>query len=50
MLNKSEKSYFWVKIFLLLIVVFFVAMAFVQPKPVIEQVEKPYVITPHAQQ
>ncbi|MBQ9089490.1 MAG: hypothetical protein IJY58_00360 [Alphaproteobacteria bacterium] len=49
MLNKSEKSHFFIKILLLLVIVFFVAMAFVQPKPVIEQVEKPYVIISHAQ-
>lgn len=49
MLNKSEKKYLFIKILSVLVVLFFIVMAFIQPKPVIEQVEKPYVVTENAQ-
>ncbi len=49
MFNKPEKSYLLPKIIIGLIVIFFVAMAFIQPKPVVVQVEKPYVVTENAQ-
>lgn len=49
MLNKSEKKYLFIKILSVLVVLFFIVMAFIQPKPTIEQVEKPYVVTENAQ-
>ena len=44
MLNKSEKKYFLIKILMLIVVVFFVAMAFIQPKTSVQHIEKPLVI------
>lgn len=49
MLNKSEKKYYAIKIFACLIVVFFIAMAFINPKPTVEHVEKPFNLSAHAQ-
>lgn len=44
MLNKSEKKYFFTKILLVVVLVFFVAMAFIQPKPNVQHVEKPFTV------
>ncbi len=49
MLNKSEKKYLLLKILVTVLVVFFVVMAFINPKPTIEQIEKPYTVSENAQ-
>lgn len=49
MLNKSEKKYYTVKICACLIIVFFVVMAFINPKPNVEHIEKPFTLSAHAQ-
>ncbi len=48
MFNKSEKSYLLPKIIVAAVVIFFTVMAFIQPKPFVEQVEKPYVVGENA--
>lgn len=49
MLNKSEKKYITAKVLAGLVIVFFIAMAFINPKPSVQQVEKPFSLTAHAQ-
>ncbi len=48
MFNKSEKRYLLPKIIVAVLVIFFAVMAFIQPKPFVEQVEKPYVVGANA--
>lgn len=48
MLNKSEKKYLLLKITAVILVVFFAVMAFVNPKPTVIQVEKPYTVSENA--
>ena len=43
MLNKSEKKYFFAKFLAVIVLVFFVAMAFIQPKPRVQHIEKPFI-------
>lgn len=44
MLNKSEKKYFFAKFLAVIIFIFFITMAFIQPKPNVQHIEKPFVI------
>ena len=43
MFNKSEKKYIFAKILAVIVLVFFVAMAFIQPKPRVQHIEKPFI-------
>ena len=49
MFNKSEKKYYLAKILAVLVVILFVALAFVNPKPAVQHIEKPYTNVTHAQ-
>ena len=49
MFNKSEKKYYLAKILAVLVVAAFVALAFVNPKPDVQHIEKPYTNITHAQ-
>lgn len=44
MLEKSEKKYILLKILVAILVIFFIAMAFIHPKPRVEQIEKAYTV------
>lgn len=47
MLNKSEKKYFFMKVFVVLAVLFLIMMAFITPKTTIQHIEKPYNLSTH---
>ena len=44
MITKYEKKYFFAKFLAVIALVFFVAMAFIQPKPNVQHIEKPFVV------
>ncbi len=49
MFNKSEKKYYLAKILAVLVVAVFVALAFINPKPTVQHIEKPYTPIAHVQ-
>lgn len=49
MFNKTEKKYYLVKIIAVLVVVFLIALAFINPKPTVKHIETPYTSSAHAQ-
>lgn len=42
MLHKEQKKHYLLKIIIAVVITFFVVMAFVEPKPEVKTVEKPF--------